>query len=367
MNRMAWPLLSANPSVGAAAQTVVFTVALDGVSQSGGLLLALRPKANALRMIGESQSAASPLAMHAAGTPPDAISRLAVGWTLTSLLQSTASLQMFNAPAPVPKVMRPPNCGSNDTATMSFGVRMALRTIALNPCSICPALGFAPPTADVPLPGMPPIPTQLPTPVADPPSVVMTTSSAPAPSGAIARSNWYAVPSSARNSVWVWACTGTARSGNRPIASSPIYRILSADPRSTVRCSLAFRCLPGSMLRSTHVSIRPPCASVGAAISGILDRLTVLAPAAAAETRQETFREAPLTPHCHQQLAGTMPHTSTEHGAWRAATDTASHPAKKICIQRSLRRGINQQQEQPTPHLSNEPTRRDLRYTVDRL
>src|SRR4030095_11416306 len=247
MKRLAPPLASANPSLGVAAQTVVFTVTLDGVSQSGGLLLAVRPKANALRMIGEAQSAASPLAMHAAGTPPDAISRVAVGWMFTSPVQSNGSLQTFNAPAPVPNGRRLPTCGSNDAVLMLFGTRMPVRTIWSNGWRICPELGFTPPIADVALPDMLPMPTQAPTPVAAPPSVVMTTSSAPTPSGAIARSNWYAVPSSARNSVWVWACTGTATSRNRPIVISPILGILAAERRVTVRCSLPFRSLLRAM------------------------------------------------------------------------------------------------------------------------
>jgi hypothetical protein len=96
---------------------------------AGGLAVAGRLKAKTLRVIGVSQLAATPSAMHAAGTPPvDELSAV-VGWTLVALMQSNGSLHTFSAPAPVPSVIRPPNAGSNDETVTSFGTRTAVRTI----------------------------------------------------------------------------------------------------------------------------------------------------------------------------------------------------------------------------------------------
>src|SRR4030095_2177640 len=113
------------------------------------------------------------------------------------------------------------------------------------------------------------------------------------------------------------------------------------------------------MLRSTHVSIGLPCVD-GAAISSIIDRLSWLPP----RPRKEMLREAPFTPHCHQQPPGTMPYNSTVQAAWRVDAETASHPQKKIHLARS--RALRSKTG-PTAHLDNEPARRDLRYTVDGL
>src|SRR5215831_315395 len=124
MKTMALPTGKLKPSLGVAWQTVELTVTLAGLSQRGGLTVAGRLKANTLRMLPPSQVAATPLATHAGGTPPeDELRSTGVG---ARAGQSTGFLQMLIAPAPVPSVNRPPNDGSKFTA-MLLGTRMAER------------------------------------------------------------------------------------------------------------------------------------------------------------------------------------------------------------------------------------------------
>ena len=79
MKTMAWltPDTSPteNPSVGSAAQTSVLVVTFAGVVQVGGLPLAASPKAKVLRWLAASQPVVTPMASHAAGTPPLALLR----------------------------------------------------------------------------------------------------------------------------------------------------------------------------------------------------------------------------------------------------------------------------------------------------
>ena len=69
------------PSVGFISQTCSFIDTSAGVVHTGGVPVAGRPKAKLLNVTGISQAGARPLAMHAAGTPGDVISRVTVGCT----------------------------------------------------------------------------------------------------------------------------------------------------------------------------------------------------------------------------------------------------------------------------------------------
>src|SRR5215472_17075670 len=180
MKTMALPTGKLKPSLGLVAQTVELTVTLAGLSQRGGLTVAGRLKAKTLRMLPPSQLVATPLATHAAGTPPeDELRGTGVG---ARAGQSTGFLQMLIAPAPVPSVKRPPNDGSKVTV-MSLGTRTAERWTAVYGKRTCPMMaGLGPPTPATGWPGMLPICTQLPRPPMDPPILVICVASAPAPS-----------------------------------------------------------------------------------------------------------------------------------------------------------------------------------------
>src|SRR5262245_37999186 len=131
MKRMALPAGRLKPSAGAGLQTSESTVTRAGLVQVGGLPALARPNANTLRSSGVSQAAATPLAIHAAGTPPEATfsapGTTTPGWPMQSkgFLQTLIGTQV-PAPAPVqqvaglpaamhaelaiPSVMRPPKC-----------------------------------------------------------------------------------------------------------------------------------------------------------------------------------------------------------------------------------------------------------------
>lgn len=81
MKRMALPAGRLRPSLGGAPQTVESTVTSLGSSHTGGLPLAARLKAKTSRVRGVSQSAATPLAIHAGGVPPVAELSPVVDWT----------------------------------------------------------------------------------------------------------------------------------------------------------------------------------------------------------------------------------------------------------------------------------------------
>jgi hypothetical protein len=70
MKRIAVPVGRVNPSAGIASQTSELIVTSGTLLHVGGSPVAGRLKAKTLRVIGVSQLAATPLAMHAAGTPP---------------------------------------------------------------------------------------------------------------------------------------------------------------------------------------------------------------------------------------------------------------------------------------------------------
>src|SRR5512145_2594104 len=103
MKRMALPSGRSKPSAGGGLQTKESTVTADASLQTGGLPAAARLNAKTLRISGVSQSAATPLAMQAAGTPPEATLSAPGTTTPGCPMQSKGFLQtLIGVQVPVP-------------------------------------------------------------------------------------------------------------------------------------------------------------------------------------------------------------------------------------------------------------------------
>jgi hypothetical protein len=87
-----------------------------------------KPKTLRVMRLSHCTPAKTPLAMQAGGIPPVLESSVTVAWTFVWPVQSKASLQMFCAEAPLPRVTRPPKLESK-LKVVSFGVRIPVRTI----------------------------------------------------------------------------------------------------------------------------------------------------------------------------------------------------------------------------------------------
>jgi hypothetical protein len=130
MNTMTCPPRSVKPSVGVAAQMVVFVVGAPDVHASVVMSIG-NPNANVVTPVDELQGACTPDAMQAMGT---FISLVASPATEATVIpeppgQFPESRQIWKAPPLVPMVSWPLPVGSNVTLLALFGVRTVVRSI----------------------------------------------------------------------------------------------------------------------------------------------------------------------------------------------------------------------------------------------